>query len=40
MIQMLLKQKENGLKKAEIVVLLLEPKQLKETLIPLKKMVS
>ncbi len=35
-----LKQKENGLKKAEIVVLLLEPKQLKETLIPLKKWLA
>ncbi|MEW5970606.1 MAG: pyrroline-5-carboxylate reductase dimerization domain-containing protein [Pseudomonadota bacterium] len=35
-----LKQKENGLKKAEIVVLLLEPKQLKETLVPLKKWLA
>ncbi|WP_336016316.1 pyrroline-5-carboxylate reductase family protein [Acinetobacter pittii] len=35
-----LKQKENGLKKAEIVVLLLEPKQLKEILIPLKKWLT
>ncbi len=35
-----LKQKENGLKKAEIVVLLLEPKQLKEILIPLKKWLA
>ncbi|WP_461196625.1 pyrroline-5-carboxylate reductase family protein [Acinetobacter pittii] len=36
----ILKQKENGLKKAEIVVLLLEPKQLKEILIPLKKWLA
>ncbi|MEA1231290.1 NAD(P)-binding domain-containing protein [Acinetobacter sp. IRS14] len=32
-----LKQKENGLKKADIVVLLLDPKQLKEILAPFKK---
>ncbi|MDQ9947930.1 MULTISPECIES: pyrroline-5-carboxylate reductase family protein [Acinetobacter] len=36
----ILNQKENGLKKAEIVVLLLDPKQLKETLIPLKKALA
>ncbi len=35
-----LKQNENGLKKAEIVVLLLEPKQLKEILVPLKKVLA
>lgn len=36
----ILNQKENGLKKAEIVVLLLDPKQLKETLVPLKKALA
>lgn len=36
----ILSQKENGLKKAEIVVLLLDPKQLKETLVPLKKALA
>lgn len=35
-----LKQNENGLNKAEIVVLLLEPKQLKEILVPLKKVLA
>lgn len=36
----MLKQKENGLKKADIVILLLEPKNLKETLEPFKKYLS
>ena len=35
-----LKQKENGLKKADIVVLLLDPKQLKEILAPFKKWLA
>ncbi|CAI3114024.1 Pyrroline-5-carboxylate reductase [Acinetobacter calcoaceticus] len=35
-----LKQRENGLKKADIVVLLLDPKQLKETLAPFKKWLA
>ena len=34
------KEKENGLKKADIVILLLEPKNLKETLEPFKKYLS
>ncbi len=34
------KEKENGLKKADIVILLLEPKNLKETLEPFKKVFS
>ena len=36
----MLKQKENGLKKADIVILLLEPKNLKETLEPFKKYLA
>ncbi|NUF39373.1 pyrroline-5-carboxylate reductase family protein [Acinetobacter lactucae] len=36
----MLKQKENGLKKAEIIVLLLDPKQLKEILAPFKKWLA
>lgn len=35
-----LKQREDGLKKADIVVLLLDPKQLKETLTPFKKWLA
>ncbi|MEB3864056.1 NAD(P)-binding domain-containing protein [Acinetobacter sp. IK31] len=35
-----LKQREDGLKKADIVVLLLDPKQLKETLAPFKKWLA
>jgi pyrroline-5-carboxylate reductase len=34
------KEKENGLKKADIVILLLEPKNLKETLEPFKKYLA
>ncbi|EKU39335.1 NAD(P)-binding domain-containing protein [Acinetobacter sp. AYS6] len=36
----ILKQKENGLKKADIVILLLEPNNLKETLAPFKKYLA
>lgn len=35
-----LKQREDGLKKADIVVLLLDPKQVKETLAPFKKWLA